>query len=261
MSADAAGSAGPGPLATLIASVAGNLYLVVGTLFFSVLSILASLIPPRGRWVYYTARLWARGALVASGVRLRIEHEAPLDRRGRYVFVANHQSLFDIPALLAASPGQVRFLAKASLFRIPIFGWAMAAGGFVPVDRGDRDRARGSFSQAIERLDRDGVSVLLFPEETRSPDGRLLPFRRGGFLLALKTGRPIVPVGVEGSFAVQPRHSFAIRPRPITVRYGAPLDLASESVRHLSERIESVRGKIAGLARTDLAGGEAMRRG
>lgn len=261
MSAGDDNKVGPGPLATLLATLTGSLYLVFGTLFFSALSILASLVPPRGRWVYYTARLWARGALLASGVRLRVESEQPLGRRARYVFVANHQSLFDIPALLAASPGQVRLLAKASLFRIPVFGWALAAGGFVPVDRGARQSARSSFAKAIERLDRDDVSVLLFPEETRSLDGRLLPFRRGGFLLALKTGRPIVPVGVEGSFAVQSRRSFVIRPRPITVRYGAPLDLAAESVRHLPERIESVRGEIARLARTGLASGDSLLRG
>jgi 1-acyl-sn-glycerol-3-phosphate acyltransferase len=261
LSADEDRSARPGALVTLLATLSGNLYLVFGTLFFSVLSILASLVPPRGRWVYYTARLWARGALLASGIRLRVESELPLDRRSRFVFVANHQSLFDIPALLAASPGQVRLLAKASLFRIPVFGWALAAGGFVPVDRGARKSSRDSFAKAIERLDRDDVSVLLFPEEKRSLDGRLLPFRRGGFLLALKTGRPIVPVGVDGSFTVQSRRSFLIRPRPITVRYGAPLDLGAESVRQLPERIESVRGEIARLARTGLAGGDSVLRG
>ena len=261
MSGETATPTRSGAFATLLATLTGNLYLVAGTLFFAVLSLLASLVPPRGRWVYYTARAWARGALLASGVRLRVEHERPLDRRGRFVFVANHQSLFDIPALLAASPGQVRLLAKASLFKIPIFGWALAAGGFVPVDRGDRDRAHSSFAAAIERLDRDGISVLLFPEETRSPDGQLLPFRRGGFLLALKTGLPIVPVGVEGSFTVQSRRSFVIRPRPIVVRYGAPLDLAAESVRRLPERIESVRGEIARLARTGRAEGAAVVRG
>ena len=261
MTADTAPSNRPGALRTALATLVGNLYLVVGTLFFASLSVLVSVIPPRGRWVGPVARLWGRGALLASGIRLRVEFEQPLARDGRYVFVANHQSLFDIPALLAAAPGQVRLLAKASLFKIPIFGWGLSLGGFIPVDRGDRDKARGSFSRAIERLDRDGISVLLFPEETRSLDGRLLPFRRGGFLLALKTGRPIVPVGVEGTFEVQPRRSFAIRPRTITVRYGAPLDLATESVRQLPARIEAIRGEIARLASVGLAEGESMLRG
>jgi 1-acyl-sn-glycerol-3-phosphate acyltransferase len=251
----------PGALAIALATLVGNLYLVFGTLFFAALSVLVSVIPPRGRWVGPVAKLWARGVLLASGVRLRIEGAAALARDGRYVFVANHQSLFDIPALLAASPGQVRFLAKASLFRIPIFGWALRLGGFIPVDRGDRDRARDSFAQAIERLDRDGISVLLFPEETRSLDGRLLPFRRGGFLLALKTGRPMVPVGVEGTFGVQSRASFRIRPRPVTVRYGAPIELANGSVRQLPARIEEIRAEIARLAGTGLGEGEALRRG
>ena len=125
--------------------------------------------------------------------------------------MANHQSLFDIPALLASLPGETKFLAKSSLFRIPIFGWALSAGGFVPIDRSDRSTARESFAAAIAALAR-GVSVLIFPEEARSLDGRVLPFQRGGFLLALKSGLPIVPVGIEGAFEVQPRRSFLIRP-------------------------------------------------
>jgi 1-acyl-sn-glycerol-3-phosphate acyltransferase len=243
--------AAPGALAIAAATVAGNLYLLFGSLLFSAATIAASLWPPRGRHAHAVARAWARGALAFSGVRLEVEHEAPLDPDGRYVFLANHQSLFDIPALLAAIPGQVRFLAKASLFRIPLFGWALRIAGFVPVDRGHAERARGSFVAALARLDR-GLSILVFPEERRSLDGRLLPFKRGGMLLAAKSGLPIVPVGLEGPLAVQPMRSFLIRPRPIVVRFGAPLP-PPDSVRATAALTREVRGRVAALARTELA--------
>jgi 1-acyl-sn-glycerol-3-phosphate acyltransferase len=237
---------------TPVATLTGNLYLVVGTLFFALLSIAVALLPPFGRHVHHTARMWARGVLWASWVRLAIERAPATDPRGRYVFLANHQSLFDIPALLAAIPARTLFLAKASLFRIPVFGWAMRMGGFVPVDREDRAHARRSFDSAIARLEQ-GASVLLFPEETRTLDGRLLPFRRGGLLLALKSGLPIVPVGVEGTLAVQSRRSFLIRPRIVHVRFGAPVETAGASVRKLGELSERLRAEVASLARTTLS--------
>jgi len=245
-------------LRTVVATLTGNLFLVFGSLVWSTAALVAAAIPPRGRWIQAVARGWAKGILASCLLRLEVEGAAGLPPRA--VYLANHQSLFDIPALLAALPGRVRFLAKASLFRIPIFGWSMRAAGFVPVDRGDRASAKSSFDAALARLG-EGVSILVFPEETRSLDGRLLPFRRGGYLLALKAGLPVVPVGVEGTFEVQSRRSFVIRPRPIRVRFGAPVDLAGESVRQLPETIEATRREIARLARTELGAGAALRRG
>lgn len=245
-------------LRTFAATLTGNLFLVAGSLVWATAALVATAIPPRGRWVQAVARGWAKGVLAASWLPLEVER--PAGAPACAVYLANHQSLFDIPALLAAIPGRVRFLAKASLFRIPIFGWAMRAAGFVPVDRSDRTSAKTSFDAALARLG-EGVSILVFPEETRSRDGRLLPFRRGGFLLALKSGLPAVPVGVEGTFDVQSRRSFVIRPRTIHVRFGAALDLSRASVRRLPETIETTRLEIARLARAGLAAGAAVRRG
>src|SRR5436305_2342935 len=163
---------------TVFASLTGNLFLVVGTTILSVLSILVSWIPPRGNAVFLVGRLWARALLAASCLRVDVIREAELDPRGSYVFLSNHQSLFDIPVLFATVPGQTRMMAKRSLFRIPVFGWAIATGGFIPIDRGDRSTARHSFAAAIGKL-RRGTSVLLFPEGTRALADPLLPFPRG----------------------------------------------------------------------------------
>jgi 1-acyl-sn-glycerol-3-phosphate acyltransferase len=248
------------------ATLTGNLYLVIGTFFFSIMTILVGLFAPRSRWTYAVARLWARCLLVASWIPLKVERPGAragtaADRAptGSFVFLVNHQSLFDIPALLAAIPEPARFMAKRSLFRIPIFGWAMRAAGFVPVDRKDRSTARDSFSSAMGGL-RIGASVMIFPEETRSLDGALLPFRRGGLLLAMKSGLPAVPVGLEGTLAVQSRRSFLIRPRTVFARFGEPTPLGERSVRELGGIADEMRREVAALARAPLAAEPAVDR-
>ena len=227
----------------------GNLYLVLGTLVFGLLALPAGPLPPRGDWVFAMSKLWSWGLLGASGVRVRSRFRAPLSREAGYIFLANHQSMFDIPLVIATVPVQLRFAAKRSLFRIPVFGWAIAAGGFIPVDRGDRDKARSTFSAAQERLG-NGTSVVLFPEGSRSLDGLIHPFQRGGFLLALKTGLPIVPVGIRGTLGRQRRGSFKIRGGTVEVHYGAPIDPAAYGIRGRRELEAEVRRRIEELAAT-----------
>ncbi len=232
-----------------MATATGNLYLVLATVILGLLSLPASLLPPRGDWVFSMSKLWSWGLLAASGVRARVSFEVPLARQGGYVFLANHQSMFDIPLVIATAPVQLRFAAKRSLFRIPVFGWAIRAGGFIPVDRGDRTKAQSTFSAAQERLG-NGTSVLLFPEGGRSLDGLLHPFLRGGFLLALKTGLPIVPVGIRGTVHCQLRGSFQIHPGRVSVHYGTPIDPAEYGVRGRRELEEVVRARLEELAET-----------
>jgi 1-acyl-sn-glycerol-3-phosphate acyltransferase len=239
-------------VATAVATVSGNAFLVLGTAVLAVLAMAVAWIPPRGNWTFAIAKIWSRGLLAAAAVRVRAEADPALDPRASYVFLANHQSLFDIPAVLATCPGQLRMLAKRSLFKIPLFGWAIAAGGFIPVDREDRSTARHMFAAATARL-RAGSSLLLFPEGTRSLTDEVLPFQRGGFLLALKSGLPIVPVGIGGTRAIQPRRSLLIRPGTAVVRYGAPIDPAAFGMRRKGELVEEVRRRIAELAGLRLA--------
>ncbi len=233
---------------SLLATFTGNLAWVLATVVFGSLAILLSWVPPRGSLVFRVAQIWARVILAASFVRVDVEREeggraAPFAG----VFMANHRSMYDIPVLLATLPGQTRFMAKKGLFRIPIFGWAIALGGFIPVDRQDRSTARKTFTAAADRLSH-GVSVLVFPEETRSLGPCLLPFRPGGFLLALRSGLPIVPVGLEGTGEVRPRGSLWISPRRVSVRYGAPVPTAERSVRDRKSVAAEVRSSVARLS-------------
>jgi 1-acyl-sn-glycerol-3-phosphate acyltransferase len=236
---------------TILGTFTGNLFLVIGSLILSVVAILVSWIPPRGNWMFGVARLWSRCVLTASAVRLQVSYDPALEPGKSYVLLCNHQSLFDIPTLLTTCPGQVRMMAKKNLFRIPFFGWGLSAGGFIPIDRGDRSTARQSFASALARL-KNGTSILLFPEGTRSKTDTLLPFQRGGFLLAMKTGLPIVPVGIRGTRAVQAKGSLAIHPGPVEVRYGAPIAVADYGVRRKGELIAEVRRRVAELAGLEL---------
>lgn len=231
---------------TVVATISGNLFLVAGSLFFGTIASVLGWLPPRGNVMYWSACAWSRGLLWASGVRVTHHFAEPLPRRP-FVFMANHRSTFDIPALLATLPGQTRFLAKRSLFKIPIFGWGLAAGGFVPVDRGNRRRARETMKVAAERL-RKGRSLLIFPEETRSLDGRMLPFKGGGFLLARESGLPVVPVGIRGSRSVEKPGSLVIHPGSIEVRYGHPIEAAGLPLSAKHEFLDQVRERVADLA-------------
>ncbi len=173
------------------------------TLFVILTGVPVSFISPD--YLHAYARLWARVGLQLAGVRLTVEGQEHLPQ-GAAVYMPNHQSNFDILALFAGLPVQFRWLAKEELFRIPLFGFAMRRTGYIAVDRSDRKKAIQSMAMAARRIS-EGTSVIVFPEGTRSPDGNLLPFKKGGFLLAIDAAAPIVPVAIRGSHAVMPKHS------------------------------------------------------
>lgn len=235
---------------TVIANAALYLYMIPGTVILGLLAVLVSWIPPRGHGMLICARLWSRCLLAAAGIRLEVEID-PAWKEGTEgtscVFMANHGSYLDVPALLAVLPGQVRFAAKRTLFFIPVFGWSLWAGGFIPIDRKNRARAKDAFEIAARRI-RGGASVLFFPEGTRSHDGRMGDFERGGFLLALKSGVPIVPVRIDGSYRALPRNRFTVRPGTIHVQLGAPIPTEGLGVRDRAELMIRVRERIAELS-------------
>lgn len=230
-----------------LTTVTGNAWLLFGSILLGSLSVPASWVPPRGSWGFILMRYWALGLLKASGVGVTAELAPGIEAKGNYVLLANHQSMFDIPALLSTVPGPVRMMAKRSLFRLPFFGWGLAAAGFVPVDRDDGSKARQAFASASAHLSA-GTSILLFPEGTRSRTGALLEMQRGGFLLAIRHGLRIVPVGLRGTRQVQPRGRWDIRPGPVEVRFGEPIDPAAYGVRRMNALIEEVERQIATLA-------------
>lgn len=219
---------------------------LVLTLLFGVPAILAALVPPRGDWFLRFARGWARSILAVAGISVRVLHGERAERGKSVVAVANHESFCDILVLLATLPMQVRFLAKRSVFRVPVLGWSIAAAGFVPVDRGDRARGATTVGTALDRL-RGGRSLVIFPEETRTREGELLPFKRGAAHLAVKAGLPLLPIGIAGTFRILPRGSWEIRPGPVEVSVGEPIDVLGRTLRDRDAITEEARGAIAAL--------------
>jgi 1-acyl-sn-glycerol-3-phosphate acyltransferase len=219
---------------------------IPATLFFGVTSILTSVLPGRDRFYTFWARSWSQIILFFARVPVRIEVAEPARAVPEAIFMSNHESLLDILALFLAVPHDIKFVAKSSLFSIPILGWSMRRGGFVPVDRKAREKAREALGGIEERLKR-GDSVLVFPEGTRSRDGTLGPFKKAGFLLALKTGLPIVPIGISGARAILRRGDFRLHEGLITVKVGEPIPTAGLGVARRAELMERVRTEILRL--------------
>ncbi len=177
------------------------------------------------------------------GVRIRIEGQENIPP-GVSIFVANHTSTADPAAIVGAIPRRISILAKESLFRIPIVGRAFRLARFVPVDRTDREAAMASVERAIEHL-KQGVSFLIYPEGTRSPDGRLRPFKKGSFVMAIKAGVPIVPVACAGAHRVMRKGELRIHPGEIVVGFQPLIDASAYTLEQRDELAARVHAAIA----------------
>ena len=173
-------------------------WIIVATLIIASTIVLVSFIPKSENFIHNLARVWGRSILWVSRVKVQIKGREHLPSSGAVIFMSNHQSNFDIPVFFSALPVQFRWLAKAELFKIPIFGRAMRGAGYISIDRSDPRSALRSLKKAAANI-RNGKSVLIFPEGTRSNDGKLLPFKTGGFSLAIDAGVPIIPLSIQGT--------------------------------------------------------------
>lgn len=206
----------------------------------SAAAIVTALFTRSSRMPQKIARLWARMLLFIGGVRLEVEGREHLNPRRPYIFAANHQSQFDIFALLAAVPLPFSWLAKEELFRIPLLGPAMKGAGYIPINRTDRRSAFASIDQAAARV-RAGTSIVIFPEGTRSLDGKLKTFKKGGFFLAIKSKQSVVPVSISGSFRVLAKGSFRVHRGTIRIHFSAPIPTDTLSPADKDRLIAEVR--------------------
>ena len=177
-----------------------------------------------GRPAYAVGKLWSRLILKTNRVRLETAGLERIDPGRSYVFMANHASHLDPPGIAVAIPNTLRFIGKLSLSRIPLFGPAARMAGVIFIDRGDSGKSVAALNRTVTAL-KNGTSTLFFAEGTRSPDGRLLPFKKGGIMLALQAGLPIVPVTVTGSHALFPKKQRFIRPGTVRIEVGEPIDV------------------------------------
>jgi 1-acyl-sn-glycerol-3-phosphate acyltransferase len=198
--------------------------------------------------------VWSRSSLWLAGTRIEMEPLPELPS-GPLIFASNHESAIDIWVLLARLPRSIRFVAKQELFRIPVFGWYLRLGGHVPVDRFNHARAVESLRHAAE-LVRAGTSLIVFPEGTRSFDGRILPFKKGPFVVAKEAGVPVVPVAISGTGRINPKQIIAVAPATIRLVAGEPIDPAAfpDKLALLHEcrrRIIALHRSIGGLGAAD----------
>ncbi len=188
------------------------------TVWWGALATLAA--PFSSELIVWIGRKWIRWIFFTCGIETRasgLEHVRPAA-----VYMSNHQSVLDIGALVETLPVSWRFVAKKELTYIPLFGWALALSDQIVIDRSRRSRAVASLTRGAQQI-RDGASVIIFPEGTRSPDGTLRELKSGGFHLAIAAQAPIVPVTVSGSRALTPKGSLRVESGPIRVVYGAPI--------------------------------------
>jgi 1-acyl-sn-glycerol-3-phosphate acyltransferase len=197
------------------------------------------------------ARSWARSALWAAGIEYRVIglEQLPTDRP--VVIASNHQSWFDIFLLAAVLPISVRFVAKKELRRVPLLGRAMRQAGHIYIDRQDRRAAFEAYEEA-SRVIRSGLSAVVFPEGTRSRTGDLLPFKKGPFVLAIAAQVPVVPAYCAGTFTLLPKGSFRLRPHPVALLFGPPIDTAGMTYEDRERLMQLTREAIERL-RVDAA--------
>ena len=220
------------------------LNLLVGTFVLSLVVISAALLRHRGGLYNWAAHTWARWAIWASGSSIEIQGVEHLALDRPQIIASNHQSWFDVFALAAVIPKRYRFIAKEELRRIPLFGLAWESAGHISIDRKDRSKAIRALDTAAEMMHHDNSAVIIFPEGTRSPTGELLPFKKGAFMMALRTGIEILPATCIGTRAVQKKGDWRVRAGRIIVRFGPPIDSSRFDEEHREELMLVVRERI-----------------
>ena len=214
------------------------------TLLFSTLTLVDVFLIRRSELkVQIFPKTWAKTLCRLANTKVHIKGAENLDPEQTYIFVGNHVSQFDIFSFQGYFPHDFRWIAKKELFRIPLFGPAMLRAGIIPIDRSHGREALKSLNRAAEHIAK-GTSVLIFPEGTRSDDGRLKPFKTGAVMLAIKAGVPVVPIGFNGTFSILPKGRFLANCGEITIRIGSPIPTDNykpadkqELAHHLQEKV------------------------
>ena len=222
------------------------LFIIIGvaiTAFMSACAVIFAYIAPDENVIHKVASLWAKMLLVLTNIKVEIIGGENI-LKGSQIFMANHQSDFDIFIVLAYLPGQFRWIVKKELFNVPVFGKAMRSAGYIEIDRQNREKALMSLEKAARKI-REGKSVMSFPEGTRSRDGKIKPFKQGMFYLAIKSGVPIVPISIIGAGEIMPKRSLLIKPGKITMVIDKPIDVDTYTIETRQDLIDRVQNIIA----------------
>jgi 1-acyl-sn-glycerol-3-phosphate acyltransferase len=213
------------------------------TVFWSTLALPLCVFDRRGRAAQYVARRWIAWTLASCRIEVETEGLERARENQPCVVMCNHQSVFDIAALVHTLPGYWKFVAKRELLWIPFFGWALALADQVVVDRRNREKAVRSLKRAADRI-RSGTTVIVFPQGTRVTSDALGEFKSGGFHLAIRAGVPVLPVSVSGTRRITPKKSLRVESGRILVRFGEPIPTAHLDIEQRNELKKQVREAI-----------------
>ncbi|HZL20808.1 MAG TPA: lysophospholipid acyltransferase family protein [Polyangia bacterium] len=230
----------------MIRALVSLITFLISTIIGSIVSLIFGLVDRTGGLVLELCRVWSAIVLGVPGVKVEIEVRGRIDPHKPYVFMANHASMVDIWAMFLRMPVPVRFIAKKQLGQIPVFGWAMRAGRFVFIDRQNAASARRSIQEAAQRI-KDGQSVAIFPEGTRTRDGKLGAFKKGGFHLAIDAGVEIVPLAIRGTRAVMPPGTPLIRAGRVQIEVDEPISTAGLGPSDRQQLLDRVYARIAAM--------------
>ena len=220
------------------------LFFIPWTLICSITALLATFVERNGKTYHRIARLWSKVNLLVARVKVTVDGAEHIPRDRPVIFMGNHQSNFDILALFQAIPIRFNWLAKEELFKTPLFGRSMRAAGYIPINRSDGRDSLKSLDRAASLVS-SGTSITIFPEGTRSNDGNLLPFKRGGFILAAKAGVPIIPFSIIGSKNINPPYNFLyLRPGVIRIKFGLPVQTKPQAEKQQVSTMDQVRMAI-----------------
>ena len=219
------------------------LWAAIATIILGIPVMVAGLLSRTGNLAFSISKLWAYTMLAVSFVRTEIKNKAKIRKGTSYIIISNHQSLYDIIALVTTLGIQYRWFIKKEVLKIPIFGYALYASRNIFIDRANTARAIESINKGIDRLPK-GVSVMVFAEGSRSPDGRIHEFKKGGFVTAVRRKIPILPVTVNGSRRVLPKGSLVVKPGKIQVVIGDPIDTSGYTPATADELIDKTRKAV-----------------
>lgn len=220
------------------------------TLIWASIGIIFSLFDWSGKPIAWVGKKWSKILLAVSGISYSVHGLDKLDPEQQYVFISNHESAFDILLVFAVLPYQLVFMSKTELRKIPFMGWAMVMGKHIFVDRKNHIAALNSIEEAKESLKKYPRSIMIFPEGTRSLDGNMKPFKKGGVILGIQANLSLVPMAICGTFEVVKKGSLFIEPKPIQLIIGSPIDTREYSYDDRNRVTEILRKQVVNLKST-----------
>lgn len=214
----------------LLYTFLGAFFVIAGVLFIK-----------NDNYYEWLQKLWNKLLVLTFGIKLTVEGLENIEKDKKYVIVANHSSLIDIPVTVTCLPLKLRMLAKKELFKIPVFGWAMSIIGHISIDRDNKEKAIKSITDTIERLKTDTITPMLYPEGTRSLDGHIGKFKKGGFVLAIDSQRDILPVIIIGTANILPKSSIFLCPGPVHIIVEKPVPTLGKVTKDRTQIANQIR--------------------